>query len=150
MKKIIFSIVLELIMISAYAQRQTHKALLDSISEYIIEMKISHPDIVLRQAILETGWFKPCALMKKNNLFGFRTRAGYLTFPDWKSAVQYYKTWQTTYYTNPEEDYFHFLKRIKYANGDRYTLCLKKIILDGKTFITSTDSLYKEPIMKNQ
>lgn len=97
----------------------------DSVFHYICHKKIHHPTIVMRQAILETGWFKSPYLMKKNNLFGFRNKE-YLTFKSWKACIDYYKEWQTKRYKNPKEDYYHFLVRIKYAaNG--YIKNLKRV-----------------------
>lgn len=45
----------------------------DSVYAYILKADIKHPEIVLRQAILETGWFQSKHLMKRNNLFAFRS-----------------------------------------------------------------------------
>jgi flagellum-specific peptidoglycan hydrolase FlgJ len=97
----------------------------DSVWSYICALQIKHPEIVIRQAILESGWFKSPFLMSRNNLFGFR-KVKYLQFKNWKESVEYYKKWQDKYYTNPKEDYYKFLLRIKYATSV-YPAHLKKI-----------------------
>ncbi len=98
---------------------------LDSVINYMCEKNIMHSDVVIKQAILETGWFKAPFLMSRNNLFGFR-KINYLKFETWKACVDYYKVWQDKHYTNSKEDYYHFLVRIKYAT-DQYPYHLKKI-----------------------
>lgn len=89
----------------------------DEVFAEICKNEILYPEIVMRQALLETGNLKSPFLMNKNNLFGFRTKA-YLSYPTWQDSVSYYKRWQDRRYTNKNEDYFSFLHRIKYASGD--------------------------------
>lgn len=102
----------------------------DSVFNYICEKGIKHPEIVIKQAILETGWFKAPFLMSRNNIFGFRSKQ-YLHFNNWKECVEYYKKWQDKRYTDPKEDYYKFLVRIKYAT-DQYPTHLKKISYTNK------------------
>ena len=80
---------------------------------------IEHPEIVMRQALLETGNLKGRMLMSRNNLFGFRSQS-YLSFGSWRESVAYYKKWQAKRYVNRGEDYFAFLTRIRYASGPSY------------------------------
>ena len=110
------------------AQRPANLVLLDSIFEYVCSLKIKHPNIVMRQVILETGWLKSKYLMSKNNIFGFRNK-NYINYSSWKDCVDYYKKWQDKRYTNPNEDYYDFLVRIKYAVSN-YPPKLKKIRFD--------------------
>jgi hypothetical protein len=109
--------------LTASAQKSTFA---DSVFNYICATGIKHPNIVMKQAIVETGWFKTKFLMSRNNLFGFRSK-NYLKFNNWKESVEYYKKWQDKRYTNPNEDYYKFLVRIKYATTNVYTSYLKKI-----------------------
>jgi len=99
--------------------------LMDSVLKYICLSKIVHKDIVMKQVIWETGWLKGEFLMSRNNLFGFRYKE-YLRFSNWKESVDYYESWQAKYYTNPEEDYYQFLIRMRYSNS-RYPGHLKSI-----------------------
>jgi len=46
------------------------------------------------------------------------------------ACIAYYKSWQDKRYSKwkkkyPKEDYYHFLKYVKYATGDKYTAELK-------------------------
>ena len=93
MKKSLIVIVIIFIGIKSTAQVSNKNPLIDSVFNYICESKILHAEIVIKQAVLETGWFKSKFLMKKNNIFAFRKKE-YLTFKSWKDCVDYYKTWQ--------------------------------------------------------
>ena len=97
------------------ASGQRGNPLLDSIREYICEKQIKHPDIVMKQVILETGWLQSKYLMSRNNLFAFRVTKEYMRFKSWRASVDYYKGWQDRKYKNPKEDYYKFLVRIHYA-----------------------------------
>lgn len=87
----------------------------DRVWQAICAAGIQHPEIVMKQAMLETGNFRAPMLMSRNNLFGFRTQA-YLRFENWQESVAYYKRWQDRRYTNRSENYFRFLDRIRYAS----------------------------------
>lgn len=126
MKTLLF-ILLMAISIMSFGQRS---AFADSVHQYICQQGIKHPDIVMKQAILETGWFKDKFLMSRNNLFGFR-RVEYLRFKSWKESVEYYKKWQDKRYTNKYVDYYDFLVKIKYATP-QYPSHLKKIKFSKK------------------
>lgn len=98
--------------------------------KYIKCSGILYPDIVLRQAIWETGWFTSKHSLQKNNLFGFRYSKKYMSFDSWKACVDYYKNWQLRKYTNPDEDYYKFLIRIKYATSQKYISSLKSLKIE--------------------
>lgn len=101
--------------------------------KYIKCSGILYPEIVLRQAIWETGWFKSKHALQKNNLFGFRYSKKYMSFESWKACIDYYKNWQLRKYTNPDEDYYKFLIRIKYATSQKYISSLKSLKLEIPT-----------------
>lgn len=117
---------LMVIFISTQTIKAQGKLNVDSVFAYICKMGIQHPEIVIKQAILETGWFRAPFLMTRNNLFGFRYKT-YLHFASWKESVEYYKKWQDKRYKDPNEDYYKFLIRIKYATSDQYLTNLKKV-----------------------
>jgi flagellum-specific peptidoglycan hydrolase FlgJ len=102
-----------------------------NVKKVLKEEKILFPEIVLRQAITETGWFKctNCSL-SRNNIFGFYYKKKYLVFDNWVECVRYYKRWQGRHYVNG--DYYAFLKKIGYATNPRYIEDLKAIKLDKK------------------
>jgi hypothetical protein len=87
---------------------------------------VQHADIVLRQAILETGWFKctKCSL-SSNNIFGFWYKKKYIQFDTWKDCVSYYKRWQDRHYSGG--DYYVFLKKVGFATDPGYVKRLKSI-----------------------
>ncbi len=109
----------------------TMTKLYDSLRSHNIE----HPKTVLAIAIYETGWMqcKSCALEQHNNLFGFRTNADFLKFPDIYASIRYLKKWQTRYYhpwkiKHPEGTYYEYLKYIGYCdNMDSYIKNIKSI-----------------------
>jgi len=92
----------------------------EKVFSYICEMEIMHPHIVMQQAIIETGGFRAEKLLAKNNLFGFKRQGKVIIFNHWKESVEFYKEWQSKRYTNPNEDYYAFLKRVRYATNPRY------------------------------
>jgi hypothetical protein len=101
----------------------------DSVYACILAADIKHPEVVLKQAILETGWFQSKHLMRRNNLFAFRSTKKYMWFDTWQDCIAYYKRWQDDNYTNHEENYYHFLSRIRYARTPDYIRTLKHIKL---------------------
>ena len=118
-------IVILMLNVFAMQGQKKNQALIDSVACYICSKNIAHKEIVMHQAIVETGWFRAEFLMSRNNLFGFRSK-NYLRFNNWKESVDYYETWQKKRYTDPKEDYYHFLERIKYGAAG-YTKGLRKM-----------------------
>jgi len=94
---------------------------------YIISIGIKHPDIVLKQAIYETGHFRSNIFNKRNNLFGFRQRK-YIYFDTWKSCIDYHKVWQEKHYKDDSIDYYRFLTRNNFSakNRQHYVSQLKQ------------------------
>jgi hypothetical protein len=109
---------------------------IENIEVEIIANKIEHPDIVLRQSVWESGWYRcnDCSL-RYNNPFGFRHTSwvdkgnplGYLKFDTWQDAVVYYKKWQAKRYKGG--DYYEFLTKIGYAEDPKYISNLKSLSL---------------------
>ena len=106
------------------------KKQIEEIYTYIKCCEIQHPEIVLRQAIWETGWFKSDYCRNRHNLFGFRHTKTYMTFNSWQESVEYYKKWQEKRYKDPNEDYYKFLVRVKYATSKEYVSKLKSLRVD--------------------
>lgn len=121
---ILFLLLLNTPFLFAKKQAKINYKLVDEVYSYIIQKKIQHPEIVLHQAILETGWLRGDYLMKRNNLFGFRKKK-YMWFKNWKASVDYYKKWQLKRYKNPKENYYDFLLRIKFATKQYKSHLLK-------------------------
>lgn len=92
-------------------------------------LEIQHPDIVLAQAKLETGNFTAPRFKKYNALFGFQTSdTNIMKYSTWKESVIAYKSWQMKR-LKEREDYYSFLKRIKYAADTNYIPKLKRICI---------------------
>lgn len=99
---------------------------------YMNSIGVQHSEVVLKQAIYETGHFKSKIFKAKNNLFGFRRSKGYLKFKSWKSCVDFYKKWQDKYY-HGEEDYYQFLQKKNFAGSKKFNYAkqLKNIKIRG-------------------
>jgi len=100
---------------------------------YIVSIGIKNPDIVLKQAIYESGHFKSNIFKTKNNLFGFRRTATYITYKNWKACVDYYKEWQDKRYKDASQDYYTFLQKINYSGHSNFDYAkeLKRIKIRG-------------------
>ena len=101
---------------------------IENVKKILADEGVQHADIVLRQAITETGWFKctKCSLTR-NNIFGFYYKKRYLEFDNWVECVRYYKRWQDRHYKGG--DYYAFLKKVGYATNPRYIQDLKSLKL---------------------
>ena len=99
------------------------------IYDYIEKSGIRNPDIVYQQSVYETGYFKSKNFKLNNNLFGFRTKRGYIKYKSWTDCIDYYKKWQEKRYLDTTENYYHFLNRINYCGCKNFNYAeqLKKI-----------------------
>jgi len=124
MKKmlLLFGIVIMSIRANAY------ELLLQDVRNYIKELNILHPDIVIKQAVQESGWYESHESIRcntKNNLFGFKRNHEYVSYENWNASVLAYSVWQNKNYTGG--DYYEFLIRIGYASDPEYISKLKSI-----------------------
>lgn len=99
----------------------------EGLCEALKYYNIKHPDIVYRQAILETGNFTSGGCKKDNNLFGlYNSRKGkYYTFKHWSESVEAYKKYIQSKYKSG--DYYQFLKNLGYAEDPNYIKKLKSL-----------------------
>ena len=120
-----FLLVIIILLMLGISGRCGNNSQIDSLKTLLVEHNVHHVDIVLAQAVLETGWFKcnHCS-WQRNNPFGFFWKGQYKKFRDLDHAVFYYKTWQAKWYKDGE-DYYDFLKRIGYAEDPGYISKLK-------------------------
>ena len=94
---------------------------------------IEHADIVMSQALIETGHFKSYNCTKRHNLFGLvnsrqkRTEANrnrYFVFNHWSESVKGYRDYVQYKFTDNKEkwdnDYYVFLQRLGYAEDPTY------------------------------
>lgn len=99
----------------------------EAVRSEINRLKIDSSEIVLKQSVLETGWYKSYSCKHRNNLFGFRWKGKYLEFDTWQESVQYYARWQDRHFKGG--DYYKFLKDRGYATDPEYINKLKQIKL---------------------
>lgn len=125
LKRAFYILFVLLIYFTLTAQDGSSGSFGDKVFAYICLKGIKHPHIVMQQAIIETGGFRANNAMRKNNLFGFKKRGRVIRFKNWKESVDFYKDWQDRKYTDDNEDYYKFLRRIRYATNRRYASHLK-------------------------
>lgn len=112
----------------------------EKLKEYILDLNIRFPHIVMAQAILETNRFNSKIFKENNNLFGMKnatqrpttttgTENGHAFYNSWKESVQDYAMFQAAYLNDlrSEEEYFTYLKA-NYAEDTLYVNKLKEII----------------------
>ena len=89
--------------------------------------EIQHPDIVVAQAILETGLFKSDLCLKQHNLFGlFNSRTmDFYSFNHWTESVKAYR--DKVQYRYKTGNYYDWLENIGYAEDSLYVSKLKNI-----------------------
>ena len=95
---------------------------IQSVYDSLIKYDIEEPHISLAIIMYETGWLKcqNCAF-KYNNLFGFKTKKGFIRFKNYTECIKYYKRWQIKYWQpyhkkHPEKSYYDFLHHIGYCD----------------------------------
>ena len=111
----------------------------EAIFDYIFQMRIDHPTIVMAQCIEESGCFKSELFVKGHNCLGMKvpgsrpTHAvgvylGHARFKNWHDCIADYAIWQSIYARNlTENEYYALLDRI-YAEKQGYSTRLKNII----------------------
>lgn len=89
--------------------------------------KIKYPEIVVSQAILETGNFKSDLCVNQNNLFGLYNsrRDEFFTFDHWTKSVKAYR--DKIQYRYHSGDYYEWLQDIGYAEDTCYVSKLKLV-----------------------
>lgn len=89
---------------------------------------LHEPEIVMVQAVLETGHFRSDNCLIHNNLFGLYNshRKEYFKFDHWTESVKAYRD-MIQYRLKENEDYYTFLKRIGYAEDPKYITKVKNI-----------------------
>lgn len=100
-----------------------------NLAKVIEQNGLSHPRIVIAQALLETGYFTSRVCLECNNLFGLRRKDGsYYQFFNWEESVKAYKDY--VQYKYKGGSYLIFLKAIGYAEDPDY---ITKVFQIAKT-----------------
>ena len=97
-----------------------------NLKKELIRQGVSHPNIVLAQAKLESNLGKSDVAQRTNNLFGLRKGKKYRRFSHWTQCVTAYKNLIQSRYEGG--NYYAFLNRIGYAEDPNYTDRLKDLI----------------------
>lgn len=94
----------------------------------LVHYNVKHPKIVLAQAKLESGNFTSNHYKKRNNFLGLydSKRKEYYKFNHWTDCIQGYKD-MVEYKLRDNENYYNFLRRIKYATSENYIRQIKQI-----------------------
>lgn len=108
----------------------------ENVAKAIVRMQIQHPEIVFRQAVLESGSFTSRLCVKNNNIFGMRppktrttyaigkTKSSYAVFKHWSHSIADYKLWQGS---KVIRDYYKFLSKRNYSANVNYVRALKSV-----------------------
>jgi uncharacterized FlgJ-related protein len=112
----------------------------ERLKQFLLELNIRFPHIVLAQAKLESGSFKSKMFRENNNFFGMKVarrrpttnkgeQYGHAFFDSWRDCVLDYAFYQAAYLSDikTESQYFAYLGA-NYAEDPTYVEKLKKII----------------------
>ena len=104
----------------------------DEVYKELIAQNVKHPEIVLAQSILETGWYEctNCS-MDVNNIFGLwnSKKKEYFPYNTWQESVGgYLRGIQYKYDESKYSDYYDFLIKVRYAEDPGYINKLKKLV----------------------
>ena len=110
----------------------------DKLKEYILQLNIKFPHIVLAQAELESGHFKSPIFKENHNLFGFKEakirpttnkgeNKGHAVYYNWRDCVVDYALYSAPYLNDikSEREYLEYLKQ-NYAEDPKY---IEKLIV---------------------
>jgi hypothetical protein len=110
----------------------------ENLARLIYTLKIAHPDIVMAQAIIESGNFKSNIFKENNNLFGMKmpeyrkttaigTNRGHAVYRNWRESVIDYALWQGKRARHSTTN--QYLRRLRsYATDPNYITKIKKRI----------------------
>lgn len=92
---------------------------------------LKFPEVIVAQAVLETGHFKSYSCTAHNNLFGLRKKDGtYMRFDHWTDCVAMYKKCIQDWKECPA-DYYDYLDNLGYAEDSLYIPKLKQIVTNN-------------------
>lgn len=117
----------------------------DNLVLYLHLLEVKETEILIKQAVLETGWFRSKSFTDYNNLFGMKYTKGrpntiagkglgHASFEHWTDSVDDYLLWRQ-YKENKGYDtthYYQFLTTVGYATDPNYIKKLKALDVYGK------------------
>jgi hypothetical protein len=106
----------------------SHPITVERLYEACDYYNIQYPDIVIAQAILESGFFKSNICVEHNNLFGlYNSRIKeYYHFDHWAESVKAYR--DKVQYKYEGGDYYEWLQEIGYAEDTLYIPKVKNLV----------------------
>ena len=112
----------------SYRQWKERELNIANLLDVIGEVGLTNGLIVLAQALLETGHFSSRVCREYNNLFGLYDSKNkeYFRFARWEDSVVAYQ--RMIQYKYKGGNYFHFLKRIGYAEDPGYIVKLARTV----------------------
>lgn len=126
MNKIKATILITLLPILTLAQKKHSQ---EEVYNKMVEVGITHPKIVLKQAIHESANLKYKYAQKKNNYLGLMNSKGNLRYFDsLESSLVFYKERIQNRYKGG--DYWKFLAKIGYAEDPNYNKKVQNVKLD--------------------
>ncbi len=124
--------------------REDNKFSKERLKQYIHDLNIKFPEVVLAQAELESGHFKSTMFRENKNMFGMKQALrrpttnkgesrGHAYFSTWKECVLDYALYSATYLSDikTQAEYLDFLKQ-NYAEDPSYLIKLNQIIRRNK------------------
>lgn len=125
----------------------------------LLRLGVNNPEIVLAQAILESGHFKSKLSKKYNNIFGMKmperryttaitkSKSGYAVYEHWTACLEDYLVWQKItlekYKANKmsRTQYLNYLDRV-YCDVKGYSRQLTKIIRRNHKMFSKVEAIY--------
>ena len=95
----------------------------DVLYEACVMTDVLFPEVVVAQAVLESGHFKSKAYREKNNFLGIVKAGHYQEFDHWMDCLKRYQEVIESKYRGSElsvNEYLEFLDRIGYAEDSSY------------------------------
>lgn len=94
----------------------------------LVHYEVKHPKAVLAQAKLESGNYTSSLFKNNNNFLGLYNskKKKYFKFNYWSECILAYKD-MVEYKHREGENYYHFLKRIGYAEDPEYIAKIKRV-----------------------
>lgn len=112
----------------------------DKLKEFMLQINIKFPHIVLAQAKLESANFTSNQFKKNNNIFGMKIakrrptmnvggKSGFAKFNSWRDCVIDYAFFQASYMRKikTEDEYLEYLEE-NYASNPMYAKAIRKMI----------------------
>lgn len=99
----------------------------NNIKYQLEKSNIKYIDIIIAQINLETGNLTSNVCKTKNNLLGFQTNEGYLTFDSWISCIKYLKIHQDKHFKG-NMSYYQYLRKLPWSMDSTYVDKVKYIV----------------------